>query len=95
MGILKTRKNKKFDYTPRYFDNDGEGSPFQIEHKFDKYRKTVGDHKGLKGNFKNALSDLKESSDRNVNRRVLIIIAILILSFLFIIDFDLSIFYQK
>ena len=38
MGILKTRKNKKFDYTPRYFDDKGEGNPFQIEHKFDKFQ---------------------------------------------------------
>ena len=52
MGILKTKKNKKFGYTPRYYKNDGEGSPFQIEHKFDKFRKTVGNN-GLKTNFKN------------------------------------------
>jgi hypothetical protein len=92
MGILKTRKNKKFDYTPRYYDDKGEGNPFQIEHKFDKFRSTVGDNSGLKTKFTNAWHDLRDTSNRDTNRRVIIIIAILILIFLFIIDFDLSIF---
>ena len=95
MGILKTRKNKKFDYTPRYFDDKGEGNPFQIEHKFDKFRTTVGENKGLKGKFVHAWNDLRESSNRDSSRRLLIIFAILILIFLFIIDFDLSIFSLK
>ncbi len=95
MGILKTRKNKKFDYNPRYYENNGEGSPFQIEHKFDKFRSTVGDNKGLKGKFVNAWEDLRDSSNRDTNLRVLAIIAVLILVFLFIIDFDLSIFLEN
>lgn len=92
MGILRTRKNKKFNYTPRYYEKEGEGSPFKIEYKFDKYRKTVGETNGLKNKFKSAWQDIRESSNRNVNIRVLIIIALLVLIFLYIIDFDLSIF---
>ncbi|HBL79507.1 MAG TPA: riboflavin synthase subunit beta [Aequorivita sp.] len=94
MGILKTKKNKKFGYTPRYYKNDGEGSPFQIEDKFDKFRKTVGNN-GLKTNFKNAMEDLKSNRDRTSKRRILIIAAILILLFLYFIDFDLSIGFQE
>ena len=92
MGLLKPRKNKKFGYEPRYFDNNGEGSPFQIEHKFDKFRTTVETKSGLKAKFFSAWEDLKTSSDKKSNKRVLLIIVILILIFLFIIDFDLSIF---
>ena len=95
MGLLKTRKNKKFNYTPRYFDDKGEGNPFEIKHKFDEYRKTVGSNKGLKTKFNDALDDLKNNPDSRVNRRVLIIVIVLILIFLFIIDFDLSIFFSK
>lgn len=94
MGLLKLRKNKKFSYTPRYFDDKGEGSPFEIKHKFDEHRKTVGDNKGLKGKFNDALDDLKNKPDKEANRRILIIVAILVLVFLFIIDFDLSIFFS-
>ncbi|MBU2949404.1 riboflavin synthase subunit beta [Tamlana agarivorans] len=95
MGILKSRKNKKFSYTPRYYDDKGEGSPFEIKHKFDEYRKTVGDNKGLKGKFVDALDDLKNNQDKGVNKRLFIIIAVLLLVFLFIIEFDLSIFFSK
>ena len=95
MGILKLRKNKKFNYTPRYYKGSEEGSPFEIKHKFDDYRKTVGSNNGLKTKFNNALDDFKNNPDREANRRIVIIIAALVLVFLFIIDFDLSIFFSK
>lgn len=92
MGVLKTRKNKKFNYQPRYYQHDGEGSPFQMEHKFDKYRKTVGPSGGLKGKFHAAMDDLKSKQSRDVKLRLLVIVSILVFLFLYIIDFDLSIF---
>lgn len=95
MGVLKRRKNKKFEYTPRYFDDKGEGNPFQIEHKFDKFRKTVGDNPSLKGKFVNVWEDLQDKSNRNSNRIIFAIVALFIFIFLFIIDFDLSIFSLK
>jgi len=92
MGFLKTRKNKKFGYTPRYYESDRDGSPYQMEHKFDKFRSTVGDNKGVVGKFKSAFSELNVSPRVAANRRIIIIAAVLVLIFLFIIDFDLSIF---
>tara|TARA_R110000868_G_scaffold21614_11_gene89570 strand:+ start:1215 stop:1577 length:363 start_codon:yes stop_codon:yes gene_type:complete len=88
----KLRKNKKFGYTPRYFDDKGEGSPFKIEHKLDKFRPTMDGRSGVKGKFGRAMDDLKQNGSQNQKIRTLIIIAILILIFLYIIDFDLSIF---
>ena len=93
MSVLGKRKNKKFNYRPRYYEQEGEGSPFEMEHKFDKFRTTVGSNKNLKGKFNTAWEDLRRSSDKNTSRRLFFIIAILILIFLFIIEFDLSIFY--
>lgn len=92
MGLLKLRKNKKFSYTPRYYDDKGEGSPFEIKHKFDEHRKTISNN-GLKTKFNNAIEDYK-NPDKKANRRILIIVGILVLIFLFIIDFDLSIFFS-
>ena len=88
MGILKPRKNKKFGYEPRYYNNEGSGSPFQMQHKFDSYRSTVGESKNLKAKFKAAFTELKKTSDKNTNYRLFFIFTILILIFLFIIDFD-------
>lgn len=95
MRFLKLRKNKKFGYTPRYFDDKGEGNPFEIKHKFDGYRKTIDNNSGLKTKLNNALDDLKNNPNKEVNKRVIIIIGVLILLFLFVIDFDLSIFFSK
>ncbi|HMQ45278.1 MAG TPA: riboflavin synthase subunit beta [Mariniflexile sp.] len=95
MGILKLRKNKKFSYTPRYFDDKGDGNPFEIKHKFDDFRKTIGPNTGLKTKFLNALDELKNNPDKQVNKRIFIITAILVVIFLAIIEFDLSIFISK
>ena len=88
MGFLK-RTHKKFEYKPRYYK--GEGNPFKIEHKLDQFRSTTGKNKNLKTKFSDAFDDLK-NSDKSVNKTLFIIIAILVFIFLYIIDFDLSIF---
>ena len=90
MGFLRKRTNKKFDYKPRYYS--GESNPYQIEHKFDQFRTTVGNDKSIKGKFKSAFEELKDKETRGNNKTLLIIIAVLVLIFLYIIDFDLSIF---
>ena len=97
MGVgqkfTRLKKNKKFDYVPRYYEPKGEGNPFKIEQRFDKFRSTVNSPRGLKAKFSNALEDIKREGDRNYNIRILVIIAVLVLIFLYIIDFDLSIFF--
>ena len=105
---LRAGKNKRFDYKPRYYK--GEGNPFEIKHKFDQFRSTTGNNKGIKGKITSALSDLKgnknevefenkiyqlETPESNSNKIILCITAILVIIFLFIIDFDLSIFSKK
>lgn len=94
MGRSNLPKNKKYSYSPRYFDDKGAGSPFQIKHKFDEFRTTIGATKDLKTKLNTALADLKANPDQEANKRTLIIIAVLVLIFLFIIDFDLSIFFS-
>ena len=95
MGILKLRKNKKYSFTPRYFDDKGEGNPFEIKHKFDDFRTTIGPNLSLKAKIVNAFEELKNNPDKQGNRRILIIVVVLVLIFLAIIEFDLSIFFSK
>ncbi|CAA0161661.1 riboflavin synthase subunit beta [Tenacibaculum maritimum] len=92
MGFIK-RENKKFEYKPRYYK--GEGNPYEFKHKFDAYRTSVGKSKGLKGKFVAAIDEFKNSKNGGFNSTIVIIAAILCLIFLFIIDFDLSIFLSK
>ncbi|MGB1370020.1 MAG: riboflavin synthase subunit beta [Flavobacteriaceae bacterium] len=89
MGLFKLRKNKKFNYEPRYYK--GDSSPFEIKHKFDDQRVTV-QKTNLKGTLNNALSDMK-STDRQTSYRIRIIVLILVFIFLWFIDFDLSLFF--
>jgi len=90
MGFLKKHTYKKFDYKPRYYS--GEGNPYKIGHKFDDFRTTVGSNKGLKEKFKSAFEESENSENIGFNKTILVIIAILVFIFLYIIDFDLSIF---
>ena len=89
----RLKKNKTFKYSPRYYDDKGEGSPFKISPKFDKFRTTVGSNRGLKRKWQNAMNDLRVTGDKYMKVRILVILVILILIFLYIIDFDLSIFF--
>jgi len=89
MGFIK-RTNKKFDYKPRFYK--GEGNPYEFKHKFDEFRTTTGKNKGLKTKFITAWDELKESRGKGVNKTLVTIIVILTLVFLYIIDFELSIF---
>ncbi|MEX0314451.1 MAG: riboflavin synthase subunit beta [Allomuricauda sp.] len=89
-NFLKLRKNRTFDYSPRYYK--GEGNPYKIEHKLDKFRSTAHTQRGLKNKVFSAVDDLKTEGDKNLKLRFLVIVAVLILLFLYIIDFDLSIF---
>ena len=92
-NFLKLRGNKDFNYTPRYYK--GQGNPYKMEPKLDKYRNTATTTRGLKNKISSAVEDLKNEGDKNLKIRFLVIVAILILLFLFIIDFDLSIFYSS
>jgi hypothetical protein len=91
MGFLK-RTNKRFDYKPRFYQ--GEGNPYELKHKFDEFRTTIGKNKGLKTKFVSAWDELKESKGKGLNKTLVAIILILTLIFLYIIDFDLSIFIE-
>ena len=90
MGLMKLKKNKKYNYKPRYYK--GEGNPYELKHKFDDYRKTINPPKGIKNKWNAAIDEYQNERDEKVNKRVLIIAGILILLFLLLIGFDLSIF---
>jgi|TARA_B100001559_G_C16467512_1_gene607300 hypothetical protein len=88
MGLFKLKKNKRFNYKPRFYK--GVGNPFELKHKFEDQRTTV-EKINLKKTFKIALNDLKSYDIKSL--RIIIIVSFLLsLLFLFIIEFDLTIF---
>ncbi len=92
--FTKLHKNKKFSYSPRYYEGQGKVNPFKIEQKLSKFRNVMsqGD---LKSRFSGAMADSQRKGDRYLTIRLFIITAILLFIFLFIIDFDLSIFFKR
>lgn len=92
MGLLSRRKNKRFSYSPRYYKQEGEGSPYTIKQKFDDYRSTLETPKGVKGKFSQAWEEYRSNPKSSANKRTLFIGVILLVIFLFIIEFDFSIF---
>ena len=92
MGFKKKEK-RKFEYNPLYYK--GEGSPYELKHKFDEFRTTVGENKNLKGKINVAVNEFKASENGGFNKTIVIVIAFLVFIFLFLIDFDLSIFLPR
>ena len=64
---------------------------FKIEHKLDQFRKTRK-KRNLKGKFVDALDELKDIRENGLNKTIVLITLILVIVFLYIIDFDLTIF---
>tara|TARA_R110002124_G_scaffold265564_1_gene432372 strand:- start:14841 stop:15125 length:285 start_codon:yes stop_codon:yes gene_type:complete len=93
MGLMKLKKNRKYNYKPQYYK--GDSNPYELKHKFDEHRSTVNPAKGIKGKWNAALDDYQNNRDNKVNKRVLIIIGVLVFLFLLVIGFDLSIFFSK
>lgn len=94
MGLLKPRKNKSFGYEPRYWNDKGAGNPYKFKGKFDANRTTLGPSGGLVTRFKSAWHEYKSTKDKSTYKTIIIIAAVLIFLFLWIIDFDLTIFSQ-
>ncbi len=92
--ITRLRKNRQYDYNPRYYDDKGKGNPYKLEPKFDQYRSTLDNQRGLKNKINNVVEDTHREGDRNLKIRMAVIILVLVLIFLIIIDFDLSIFFS-
>ena len=93
--ITRLRKNRSFEYSPRYYDGKGKGNPYKMEPKFDQFRSTLNTSRGLKRKINSAIEDSKRKGDRNLKIRMAIIIGVLVFIFLYIIDFDLTIFFTS
>jgi len=91
---FKLRKNTRYNYTPRYYKGKTEGNIYEFESRFHKFKETPNQI-----DFGSHWAEARESSrnrgNRGINKHIILIAAILILIFLWIIDFDLSIFTQQ
>ena len=90
--IKKLKTNNRFNYTPRYYDGKEDVDETKYMTKIDAYTESYN-----KNDFGSHWKDARKSSRTRggsiqFNSTILIIVAILVFIFLWIIDFDLSIF---
>lgn len=97
MGPIKFKlykglpKNKRFNYTPRYYKGKEGIDEYDYATKFDAYAE-VYNKNDFSGQWHESRLSHRNRDNSGFNKTILILIAFFILVFLFIIDFDLSIF---
>lgn len=91
VNILSKKKNRRYNYTPRYYKGKSDGNIYEFENRITKYRDTTNAI-----DFGSQWADARKSSrnrgNREINKRVIYIALVLVAIFLYVIDFDLSIF---
>ncbi len=100
MGPIKFKlfkglpRNKRFNYTPRYYKGKENTDESKYETKFDAYA-DVYNKNDISGQWHERRLESRNRANSGFNNTILIIIAVLVLISLYILDFDLSIFFSK
>ena len=92
--IKRLPRNKRFNYTPRYYKGKEDINESKYSTKFDAYADTYNKN-DFSGQWHDSRISGRTRNNSGFNRTILVligIVAILILLFLVIIGFDLSIF---
>ena len=91
ISLFKLKKNRRYNYTPRFYNGKEGGNLYDFDSKFSKYRDTYNQN-DFGHQWQDARLKMRTRSNRGISIRLVIIILILIWAFLYVIDFDLSIF---
>lgn len=91
LSFPKQRKNRRFNYTPRFYKGKQSANPYSFGSVFERYRDTpnVND---FGAHWREARDMSRNRRNRGVSPRLLIIIVVLLLVVLYVLDFDLTIF---
>ena len=90
--LLKLQKNRRFNYTPRYYKGKDVGNPFDFGSKFSKFR-DIHNENDRGQHWKEARVQMRTRSNRSFSLRLLWIILALALAFWWLLDLDISLFY--
>jgi hypothetical protein len=92
-SLFRLNKNRRYNYTPRYYNGKEIGNIYDFDSKFSKYRDTYNTN-DIGKKWQEARLENRNRNNRSISPLLIFIIALLTLIFLFMIDFDLSIFRQ-
>lgn len=100
MGPIKFKlykglpRNKRFNYTPRFYKGKDDTDESQYDTKIDAYAE-VYNKNDFSGQWHEKRLNDRTRNNSGLNRTIIILIAIFVFIALYIIDFDLSIFSAK
>ena len=93
-NLFKLRKNRRYNYTPRYYKGKEEGNPYEFNSKFSKYR-DIYNTNDMGQQWKEARMQMRTRKNRSLSLRLLSIILVLFFLAFYILDFELSLFIPK
>ena len=97
MNILnpfKKKKNRRFNYTPRYYSGKSIGNIYDFDSKFYKYRDTHNNN-DFREMWDAERLKMRTKKNRSISLRLIVIILLLTFISFYILGFDISIFYSK
>ena len=92
-NLFKLKKNKRYNYTPRYYKGKEKDNIYDFDSKFSKYRETYNKN-DFGQQWKEVRVQMRNRKNNSFSLRLVLIILSLILVSFYILDFDLSIFIQ-
>ncbi|MBT7481080.1 MAG: hypothetical protein HN677_01645 [Flavobacteriales bacterium] len=90
-NLFKLNKNRRYNYTPRYYRGKEEGNLYEFDSRFSKYRNTFNSN-DFGNQWQDARVQMRTKKNRSISLRLLLIILGLVFVCLYVLDFDLSIF---
>tara|TARA_X000000368_G_scaffold400349_1_gene372142 strand:- start:513 stop:797 length:285 start_codon:yes stop_codon:yes gene_type:complete len=91
VNLFKLGKNKRFNYNPRYYKDNSNEAIYQFDSVYTKKRNRRSSA-DIASKWKEERILQRNRANRSFSKIIFLIVLALILIFLFIIDFDLSIF---
>tara|TARA_B100000809_G_C15012152_1_gene485345 strand:+ start:371 stop:652 length:282 start_codon:yes stop_codon:yes gene_type:complete len=91
VNLFKLKKNKRFNYNPRYLEDNSIDNVYDFDSVYSKQRNSRSSA-DISSKWSDARISNRNRSNTHFSKRIFFIVLILILVFLFIIDFDISIF---
>ena len=92
VNLFKLKKNKRYNYTPRYYKGKSEGNIYDFDSKFSKYRGIFNENDFGK-QWQEVRLQMRAKKNRGLSSRLVLIILVLAFLSLYILDFDFSIFF--
>ncbi|MGC6421373.1 MAG: hypothetical protein ACON47_02840 [Flavobacteriaceae bacterium] len=90
---FKTQKNRRYNYTPRYYKGKEEGNPYDFDSKFSRFRETYNAN-DFGHQWKDAREKMRHRGNRSISPLLLLLIGLLSLLALYVLDFDWTLFTQ-